>query len=110
MRAATDITRLTIDLPSDMHRLIKAKASLQKLSIKDFVIRAIENDVDATPVETKELNKKTVAALRYSMKNPQKRKSFKNSGEAMKWLLSEKKEVKKKKVRVWSIWWILEKN
>lgn len=97
-RAETEIssTRLTIDLPSHMHSLIKARASLQNLSIKDFVIKAIENDVEEV-TEKKELNQKTINALRYSIKNPHKLKSFTNSADAMKWLLSDEKKVKTKK-------------
>lgn len=91
-----NITRLTIDLPSEMHRLIKAKASLQNMSIKDFVIRAIENDVDDVPVSKNIPNKKTVAALRYSMKNPHKLKSFKSVDEMMKSLIKSKPNKKKK--------------
>jgi hypothetical protein len=98
-RAEIQNTRLTIDLPAGMHRLIKAKASLQNMSIKDFVIRAIENDVDDTPVSKNIPNKKTAAALRYSMKNPQKLKSFKNTDEAMKWLLADKTITPKKPKR-----------
>lgn len=91
-------TRLTIDLPSEMHRLIKAKASLQNLTIKELVIRAIENDVDEIPFSKNKPNKKTIAALNYSIRNPDKLKSFKNSNEAMKWLLSDKKKnIKEKK-------------
>jgi uncharacterized protein (DUF1778 family) len=95
---SNNITRLTIDLPSEMHRLIKAKASLQNLSIKDFVIRAIENDVDKVPVEKRQLNEKTISILRQSMKNSHKKKSFNSSQDAMEWLLPTKK-VKKKNTR-----------
>lgn len=90
-------TRLTIDLPSQMHRLIKAKASLQNMSIKEFVIRAIENDVDDVPVSKNKPNKKTIAALNYSMKNPDKLKSFKNVDEMMTELLKPSKIYKTKK-------------
>ena len=83
------VTRLTIDLPSEMHRLIKAKASLQNLTIKDFVIRAIKKDADSGLTSKNNPNKKTAAALKSSMKNSDKLKSFKNSDEAMEWLLAE---------------------
>ncbi len=89
-----NITRLTIDLPSSMHRLIKAQASLQNMSIKDFVVRAIENDVDNTPIKTRELNATTIRALRYSIKNPHKGKSPNSLDDMMKDLMSAPKKKK----------------
>lgn len=96
MRAEITNTRLTIDIPSSMHRLIKAKASLQNMSIKDFVIKAIENDVDDAPVSKNKPNKKTAAALRYSMRNSHKLKSFDSVEEMMKDLMSFTKTKKPK--------------
>ncbi len=95
MRQETANTRLTIDLPVAMHRLVKAHASLKNISIKDFVINAISNDLNEEKVSEKQLNKKTIAALRYSIKNPHKLKSFDNSADAMKWLLTPDKTKKK---------------
>lgn len=96
MRSNTTYTRLTIDLPSSMHRMIKAKASLQNMSIKDFVIKAIENDVDERAVK-KEFNAKTVRTIRHSIKNHDKLKSFDDAESAMKWLLSDNTKKKKPK-------------
>lgn len=87
MRTESELTRLTIDLPASRHRTIKAMASLNNLSIKDFVIEALDEKLEANGI-SKKPNKKTAAALRSSLKNPKKLKTFKSSDEAMKWLLT----------------------
>lgn len=95
--------RLTIDLPTSLHRLIKAHATLSNLSIRDFVITAITKKLDDEEVLEKKMNKKTIAVIRNSIKNEAKLKTFKNSDDAMKWLLSDEKakntKIKKPKIK-----------
>ena len=95
-------TRLTIDLPSSMHRMIKAHATLSDLSIKDFIIETIEMRFNEEKTSKKDrisknqMNAKTIAVIEDSIKNHSKLKSFNNSADAMKWLLSNEKPKKKK--------------
>jgi len=96
MRSENSSTRLTIDLPSDMHRLIKAHATLSDLSIKDFVIETIERRFNEEGIVKKEMNSKTIATIKNSIKNHSKLKTFSNSSDAVKWLNSEDKTKKKK--------------
>ena len=97
MRTEVTNTRLTIDLPSDMHRIVKVHASLSNLTIKDFIIEAIDKRLDEDGVSKNVPNKKTVAALRYSMKNAHKLKSFNSVDEMMVDLLAPDKKKKKSK-------------
>ncbi len=97
MRTEVTNTRLTIDLPSDMHRLIKARATIEDLSIKDFIIETIEKRFSEEKVSKNQMNAKTIATIRDSIKNHDKLKTFSNSTEAMKWLLSDNTKVKKSK-------------
>lgn len=104
-RTETEIsnTRLTIDLPSNMHRMVKAHATLSDVSIKDFIIETIEmrfgeeKTAKKDRISKNQMNAKTIAVIRDSIKNPHKLKSFKSSGEAMKWLLDDDKKSTKKK-------------
>jgi hypothetical protein len=61
MRTENQLTRLTIDLPSDHHRTIKALASLNNCSIKDFVIEAIESKLKESGISPNKPNKKIAA-------------------------------------------------
>ena len=86
-------TRLTIDLPSSMHRMIKAHATLSDLSIKDFIIETIEmrfDEEDAVKNKEKisknQMNAKTIAVIEDSIKNRNKLKSFKGANEMMAYL------------------------
>ncbi len=104
-RAETEIsnTRLTIDLPSHMHRMVKAHATLSDVSIKDFIIETIEmrfgeeKTAKKNRISKNQMNAKTIAVIENSIKNHDKLKSFSNSADAMKWLLSDEKKVKTKK-------------
>lgn len=96
MRAENSNTRLTIDVPSDMHRLIKAHATLSDLSIKDYIIETIEERFRKEGIVTKKMNSKTIATIKNSIKNHDKLKTFYSSSDAMKWLLEEEKSKKKK--------------
>ena len=40
---ASETIRMSIDVPKDLHRLIKSSASFEKQSIRDFVIEAIRD-------------------------------------------------------------------
>lgn len=104
--AQTEIssTRLTIDLPTQMHRLIKAHATLNDRSIKDFIIETIEMRFTEEKITKKDkvsknqMNAKTIAVIEDSIKNHHKLKSFSNSSDAMKWLMSDDKAKKTKKL------------
>jgi hypothetical protein len=50
-------TRLTVEIPADMYRYIKASAALQDMSIKDFVIDRLQN---SQPKKSKKPNKTTL--------------------------------------------------
>lgn len=97
MRAEATNTRLTIDLPAHKHRLVKAHATLNDLSIKDFILSMIDKEIgdQESPIK-KEMNAKTIATIEHSIKNRNKLKAFNNSADAMKWLTSDDK-VKKSK-------------
>ena len=95
----TETARLTIDLPASLHRVIKAHATLNSLSIRDFVITAINKKLDEEEVFEKKMNKTTIATIKNSIKNHAKLKTFKNSDEMMKQLLSDKKLKKSKVVK-----------
>lgn len=79
-------SRLTIDLPLNMHRIVKAHATLSNLSIKDFVIEAISEKLDEEEIMQKKLNKETIAVLRNSLKNEHKLKSFVSLEDMMNYL------------------------
>lgn len=101
--------RLTIDLPLEMHRMIKTHATLSDLSIKDFVIGAIKMRCDEEKSVKKEvivkkeeysknkMNAKTIAVIRDSIKNHDKLKTFDNADEMMAYLLAPDKKPKKSK-------------
>lgn len=106
MRSETSVTRLTIDLPSDMHRLIKMQASLNDLSIKDFIIETIGQRFDVKKpakkdkISKNQMNAKTIAVIRDSIKNHDKLKRFKNVDEMMEYLNTpEKPSTKKAKLK-----------
>ncbi len=86
-----NLARLTVDLPLEIHKVIKIQAALNDLSIKDFVIEAITEKIG----EGRELNDKTIAAIKKSIKNQSKLKSFCDTKSAMNYLLSNKKPTKK---------------
>lgn len=96
----TSNTRLTIDLPSNMHRMIKAHATLSDLSIKDFIIETVEmrfsseKAIKKDKISKNKMNAKTIAVIENSIKNHHKLKSFSNVDEMMKDLLSP--EIRKK--------------
>ncbi len=50
-------SRLTVEIPADMYRYIKATAALQDMSIKDFVIKRLKID---EPKKSKKPNKTTL--------------------------------------------------
>ena len=58
-----DMTRLSIDISKDLHKLIKHSATFEDQSIKDFVISAIENKLKARPPQQRELNELTARTL-----------------------------------------------
>ena len=97
-------TRLTIDLPTHMHRMVKAHATLNDLSMKDFVIETIAmrfgemKSVKKEVYSKNKMNAKTIAMIKDSIKNHDKLKSFNNADDAMKWLLSDDKPKKSKKI------------
>ncbi|MBP7710095.1 MAG: hypothetical protein KA100_03395 [Rickettsiales bacterium] len=96
-------TRLTIDLPSSMHRMIKAHATLSDLSIKDFIIETIEmrfgeeKTAKKDRVSKNKMNAKTIAVIEDSIKNHDKLKSFNSADEMMAYLLAPDKKTKKSK-------------
>ncbi|MBU6338756.1 MAG: hypothetical protein KGQ36_02155 [Rickettsiales bacterium] len=107
MRTESTNARLTIDIPVAMHRLVKAHATLNDLSIKDFIIESIEMRFDkAKPakktskkdrVSKNVPNAKTVASIKNSIKNYDKLKSFSNVDDMMADLLDLKKiKIRKK--------------
>lgn len=109
MRAETSNTRLTIDMPTRMHRLVKTHASLSDLTIKDFIIESIKmrfdnekpvkkNIVKKDEFSKNQMNAKTIAVIEDSIKNHDKLKSFKNVEDMMSYLLApdEKKRKRKK--------------
>jgi len=59
------IARLTIDIPVDFHRVIKANATLASNSIKEYVVDAIKKKliVEGDCQMQKKLNKKTANLL-----------------------------------------------
>lgn len=103
------LTRLTIDLPSEMHRMIKAHATLSDLTIKDFIIETIgmrfneEKSLKKTAPKKVEkfsknkMNAKTIAVISDSIKNHDKLKTFNNADEMMAYLLAPDKKPKKSK-------------
>lgn len=42
MRANTETSRITIDIPKESHRMLKAKAALVGKSMRELVVEAIE--------------------------------------------------------------------
>lgn len=104
-RAETEIsnTRLTIDLPSHMHRMVKAHATLSDVSIKDFIIETIEmrfgeeKTAKKDRISKNQMNAKTIAVIEDSIKNHAKLKSFNNVDEMMAELLSSNQKKKKSK-------------
>ncbi len=40
---STELSKLTIQIPKDLHACIKAKAALQHKSVKNFIIEAVTN-------------------------------------------------------------------
>jgi hypothetical protein len=91
----TSNTRLTIDLPSNMHRMIKAHATLSDLSIKDFIIETVEmrfsgeKAIKKDKISKNKMNAKTIAVIENSIKNHNKLKSFNNTEDAMNWLTNK---------------------
>jgi hypothetical protein len=88
-----NISRLTVDLPTEIHKIIKLHAALNNLSIRDFVIDAIAEKIE----DAKELNSKTISSIKKSIKNNSKLKSFNDVSSAMNYLLSESSTSKKSK-------------
>lgn len=42
----TTVARIHIEVPDDLHRLAKAAAAMQGVTLKDFVIQAIEDAIN----------------------------------------------------------------
>ncbi|HSX04504.1 MAG TPA: hypothetical protein VLG76_07225 [Rhabdochlamydiaceae bacterium] len=73
----TRVSRLTVDLPSPIHKKWKALASLMDLSMKDLVLMSVEEFLQKKP------NKVTEKALKQSMSGKNLKK-FKNLDELFK--------------------------
>lgn len=73
----TRVSRLTVDLPSSVHKKWKAIASLMDLSMKDLVLMSVEEFLQKKP------NKVTEKALKQSMSG-KNLKEFKNIDELFK--------------------------
>ena len=43
----TTVARIHIEVPDDLHRRAKAAAAMQGVTLKDFVIRALEDAIKA---------------------------------------------------------------
>jgi len=97
LHTETHISRLTLDIPSDLHRTIKAHASLNKLSIKDFMMKLVEKNFHEIERTQKDFNATTIRTIRHSIKNHHKLKTFNISDDAMKWLLEDNTKTKKPK-------------
>jgi hypothetical protein len=93
---SAQISRLTIDIPTELHRVIKAHATLESHSIKEYVLDALEQKLknknksktgaaNISEVNLKKtLSKKTAAILAGA--NKAKKVSFKDANSAMKYL------------------------
>ena len=57
--------RMSIDVPKDLHKIIKVHALLQSQSIKEYVIKAISKQINADNSNLV-LNKKTTQILEES--------------------------------------------
>ena len=42
----TTVARIHIEVPDDLHRRAKAAAAMQGVTLKDFVIQALEDAID----------------------------------------------------------------
>jgi hypothetical protein len=93
---ANQISRLTIDIPTEFHRVIKAHATLESHSIKEYVIDALKkklqneaksigNSKMTAEVKLKKtLSKRTASIL--SGANNAKKITLKDISSAMKYL------------------------
>jgi phosphosulfolactate synthase (CoM biosynthesis protein A) len=45
MRTNTEVSRITIDIPKESHRMLKAKAALVGKSMREIVLEAIEDNL-----------------------------------------------------------------
>jgi hypothetical protein len=83
-------SRLTIDIPVEFHRIVKAHATLSSNSIKDYVLDALKEKLKNTSTKTtkaklkKTLNKRTASILASADKA--KKVTFKDTVSAMKYL------------------------
>ena len=60
----SDMTRLSIDVPKDLYKLIKYSATFGEQSIKDFVIDAIQDRLKLQlEAQQRELNELTLRTL-----------------------------------------------
>ena len=57
MKNKKGFARLTIDLPSELHKNLKVKCAIIETSMRDLVIEAIEDKVQSLAIKiSKELN------------------------------------------------------
>ena len=67
MRAETDLHRLTIDIPTHLHKMVKVNAVLNDMSVKDYIVNALGKEIAeefASVKKSKKPNKVTLAALK----------------------------------------------
>jgi hypothetical protein len=50
MIMAGTIMRITIDIPDQLYKQVKARAALQGLTVKEIVLKGIEREMRDTPV------------------------------------------------------------
>jgi hypothetical protein len=93
----TQISRLTIDIPTELHCIIKAHATLESNSIKDYVLDALKKKIQGEAKQKsgskvtaksklkKTLSKRTASIL--SNLNKAQKVTFKDTDSAMKYLV-----------------------
>ena len=65
----TDVTRMTIDFPSEKHKELKAVAALLGMPMKDFILRCVLESLEERLKGDNSQDKQDAEALKRGMKS-----------------------------------------
>lgn len=99
MRTENNLHRLTIDIPSDLHKMVKVNAILNDMSVKDYIIKTLGNDLAKEKYTKKSSPNSITSKNKKSTQNNLKNINSKFNTKLNKASLNALKEIDQKKYK-----------